>query len=344
MKICLLGDTHFCYRNSFNEYYEKFYSQVFFPYLYKNDIKTVFQFGDLFDNRKSIDIVGLHHANEMFFNKFTDEFPLYSLIGNHDIAKKNTLKYNSPGLAIDSSSNFTPVSYPLEWNNILIIPWICEENYDEIMTAIDNTKCKYLFGHLELANFPMQAGHVIDHGMNHEIFKKFDKVFSGHYHSRSDYYNDSNIIYLGTPYEMTFADCDDPKYFYIFDTDTGEYEAIVNPYKMFHKIVYNDGSDYDLSTVENCMVKLIVDVKTDQMKYDIFVKQLNESNPMELKIIENFEQFGDEKIDVDNIDISDTLSLLHKYIEETQFDINKDLLKSTVQSLYIDALNMENLE
>ncbi len=341
MKICLLGDTHFCYKNSFNDYYRKFYSNIFFPYLEKNNIQTVLQFGDFFDNRVKLDIIGLEFVNNEFLTHFMYERELIALLGNHDIVKRNTLKHNSPIVAIDSNYNVNVVKQPTEFENILIIPWICEENSAEIFAAIENTNCKYLAAHLELAQFPMNKGHIMEHGMDAALFKKFDIVFSGHYHSPSQYLNGSNVVYLGTPYEMTFSDCDDQKYFYIFDTETGEFESIPNPCKMFHKIVYKDGSDYDLSLVEGCIVKVIVESKSDQMKYDVWLKELGEMNPMELKVVENFEQFGDEKIDIDNIDISDTLSLLSKYVEETSQDIDKDYMKNILNELYSDAIKLE---
>jgi len=54
-KIALLGDTHFTFKNgdkNFNNYFEKFYTNIFFSYLKENNITTVFQSGDIFDNRK----------------------------------------------------------------------------------------------------------------------------------------------------------------------------------------------------------------------------------------------------------------------------------------------------
>lgn len=55
--IALLGDTHFGMRNDsldFHHLYEKFYTNVFFPKLKENGIKTIVQVGDLFDRRKYI--------------------------------------------------------------------------------------------------------------------------------------------------------------------------------------------------------------------------------------------------------------------------------------------------
>ena len=56
-KIALLGDTHFGARGDnkfFQDYFKKFYDEIFFPYLINNNIKTVLQLGDIFDRRKKL--------------------------------------------------------------------------------------------------------------------------------------------------------------------------------------------------------------------------------------------------------------------------------------------------
>ena len=71
MKVVILGDCHFLVRNgskSFNNYIEKFYTNVFFPYLTNNNIKTVLQLGDLMDNRKNAHLQGLSECKKYFFD------------------------------------------------------------------------------------------------------------------------------------------------------------------------------------------------------------------------------------------------------------------------------------
>jgi DNA repair exonuclease SbcCD nuclease subunit len=336
--VAILGDTHLDHSPKFIPYFKKFYDNIFFPTLRERGIKNIIQVGDIFDSRRKIDISCLHNSKEFFFSNFEEEFSMHVLVGNHDSYHLNTLNINSPTNLIDSKYQIGIISEPYESEYGLIIPWICQDNEDQIFNTITKSSSKYLFAHLELSGFAMNKGYIMEHGHDAHLFNKFKKVITGHYHTHSE---KGNIFYTGTPYQLTFNDVDDTKGFWIMNMDNGDMEFIENPYKMFHKIVYNEGSEYDLSTVENCIVKLIIDSKSDQMKYDIFLKQLQESNPMELKIVENFEQFGDEKIDVDNIDISDTLSLLHKYIESSQFELDKDMLKNTVQTLYNDALLMD---
>jgi DNA repair exonuclease SbcCD nuclease subunit len=57
MKIVLITDTHFGARSDNTvilDYFDKFFEDVFFPYIKNNDIDYVCHLGDVFDKRKII--------------------------------------------------------------------------------------------------------------------------------------------------------------------------------------------------------------------------------------------------------------------------------------------------
>ena len=57
MKIALITDTHFGARNDsipFNDYFYKFYEDVFFPEIDKRGINTIIHLGDTMDRRKFV--------------------------------------------------------------------------------------------------------------------------------------------------------------------------------------------------------------------------------------------------------------------------------------------------
>ena len=109
MRICLLGDTHFGVRNdskAFHAYYEKFYDETFFPKLAERGVRTIIQLGDLFDRRKFINFNSLYLCRKYFFNKLRDNnITLHTLLGNHDVAFKNTLEVNSTSLLLQDYEN-----------------------------------------------------------------------------------------------------------------------------------------------------------------------------------------------------------------------------------------------
>ena len=57
MKIGLVTDTHFGARNdnqNFNDYFYRFYDEIFFPKLIEDNITTVIHLGDVMDRRKFV--------------------------------------------------------------------------------------------------------------------------------------------------------------------------------------------------------------------------------------------------------------------------------------------------
>ena len=350
MKIAILGDTHFGVRGDslkFHDYYKKFYDNVFFPYLKENNITNVFQLGDLFDRRKFINFNTLALSKQYFFDQIADlELKFYTLLGNHDIFWKESLEVNSTGLVLGEYSQYinlidkpTPVAFP-DGTTIDLIPWICKENQKEVFEFIDESKSDLCFGHFEIAGFPMYKGMVGHHGLSHEMFAKYERVLSGHYHTRS---KQENIEYIGTPYEMTWQDYNDPRGFCIFDTETRELEFIKNPYTIHEKITYDDKNqdpDASIIDIKDKYVKVAVVNKTDLYKFDQFINELYTKDAHEIKIIEDFSEFNDGEISTE-INIEDTMSILSNYVDSVETDENKEELKSVLKELYLEAINLE---
>ena len=340
MKVAIITDTHYgCRRGSklFHDYFELFYKNIFFPTLKEYGVKTVIHMGDAFDSRKSIDYQSLEWAKRVVFEPLK-EYDVHMVIGNHDCYYKNTNAVNSPSLLLQTYSNIKTYSSPqtIKVGNLLIslMPWICAENYEESIKEIEKTKAKVLMGHLELTGFHAYRGHTMEDGMDPKVFDKFEKVFSGHYHTRS---NDGKIFYLGNPYEMYWNDVNDTRGFTIFDTETLEHIPVDNPYKMFHNIYYED-NDYrlfDCREYENKIVKVIVRKKTDIKQFEKFVDKLYTSNVSELKIIENFD-FQESK-EFEALESEDTLSILNRYIEESEVNLDKSIIQKMIQEIYQEA-------
>jgi DNA repair exonuclease SbcCD nuclease subunit len=349
MKIALITDTHFGARSDslpFDAFFKRFYDEIFFPTLEQQNIRTVIHLGDVFDRRKYINFNILKNCREYFFDRLGDR-SVYMLAGNHDTYFKNTNDVNSPDLLLDSYDNIQVIDRPQNITvgntSILMMPWICSDNYGECMEAIRSSTAPVLFGHLELAGFVMHKGQQSEGGMDPKIFDKFDLVCSGHFHHRS---RSKNIQYLGNPYELTWNDYDDPRGFHIFDTETLELTFVENPFKMFVRYVYDDGTmdpdGIDCGIFADKNVKLVVVNKTDFYKFDMFVDRLYKQNLLELKIIEDFSEFEADALDDDNIDIEDTMSLLNSFVDSTDTDADKQRIKTLMRELYVEAQNQDN--
>ena len=346
MKIAIITDQHFgCRKNSklFHDYFLKFYNDVFFPTLEKEGIDTIIDMGDTFDSRKGIDFSALSWAKDHYYDRLRD-YNIHTIVGNHTAYYKNTNDVNAVDLLLREYDNvkiYSEVtSIEVGGLNILLVPWINQENQERSIGLINKSRAPVCMGHLELNGFVVTQEILMDHGLDMKYFKKFKKTFSGHFHTRS---NNDNIYYLGNPYEIYWNDYDTDRGFHLFDTETLEHTPINNPYKMFYKIFYND-QDYqmfDARELENKIVKLIVRKKTDSNKFEKFIDKLFASNINELKIVENFE-FGGcyQSDDFEPFESEDTMSILNRYIDEAEVSLDKSVVQKIMQDVYQEACEL----
>jgi DNA repair exonuclease SbcCD nuclease subunit len=341
MRVAVITDTHWSARKSsrlFQDYFEQFYNNVFFPTLEQHGIDTIIHMGDAFDSRKSIDFVGLDWTRKVVLEPLS-KYNVHLITGNHDVYFKNSNKVNSPELLLKDYGNITTYSEPTEVNigglNILLLPWINSENQDKSFKLIKNTRAKVAMGHLELQGFRVNKNLVMDeHGLEANIFKNFKKVFSGHYHTRSD---NGTVFYLGNPYEIYWNDVNDPRGFTIFDTETLEHFHIDNPYRMFYNIYYEDTpyQTFDVREYENKIVRVIVRKKSDIKQFERFIDKLYNANIAELKVVENFAIEVSE--DFEAFESEDTISVLNRYIEEAEVNLDKSILQKMLGEIYQEA-------
>jgi DNA repair exonuclease SbcCD nuclease subunit len=350
MKIALITDTHFGARGDsthFDNYFRKFYDEVFFKTLIEREIKYVFHLGDVFDRRKYINFNILKSCREYFF----DQLERYGIIchmiaGNHDTYFKNTNDVNSPELLIGDRYSVVnvysrPTNITVDDFSVCMVPWICADNYAEVMDVVKTSTAPVMMSHLELEGFSMYKGHMNEHGMDRKLFDKFDLVLSGHFHHRS---SQDNVTYIGNPYAMTWNDYDDPRGFTILDTDTLQMEVVYNPHEIFLKYLYDDTvqdpDTIDVSMFADKMVKLIIINKNDFYKYDRFMDRLYKQNILELKIIEDFSEFEADAVD-EEINLEDTISLLNGFVDGVETDADKPRIKNLLKELYVEAQHAE---
>ena len=340
MKILLITDQHFGVRNDnqhFINHYAKFYGKEVIPFIKASGIKEIISLGDTFDRRRYINFMSLDSAKEMWF----DQLPKLGcnhtmLIGNHDIYYKNTLKVNAPH-EILGEYNFDVIDKPTtksyDGTDILLLPWICDDNKSEVFEAVQRSKAPVCMGHLELNGFEAHPGHVMESGMDKTFFNKFKRVFSGHYHQKS---TKGNISYLGNPYQLYWNDYGCKRGFHVFDTTTLKTTFYRNPFDIFYKLYYNNGvSIPESEDLKGSFVKLIVEEKGDYQKFDYAVKQLQNIGLGDLKIVEDLS--AELECSDSTLETEDTMTLLESYIDEIELKVDKSNVKSVMRSLYVEA-------
>ena len=344
MKIAIITDQHFgCRKNSklFHDYFLRFYEDVFFPTLEKEGITTIVDMGDTFDSRKGIDFCALTWAKENYYNRLQKMgIEIHSIVGNHTAYYKNTNDINAINLLLREYANVKIYSEttPIEIDNlsILLVPWINPENEKKTMAMIEQSRSSVVMGHLELHGFKVNDYVVMEHGTNTDPFAKFDRVYSGHFHTRS---SQNNIHYLGSPYEMYWNDWNDTRGFHLFDTETLEHTPVNNPYNIFEKVFYEDTpfQTFDTRGFEDKIVKVIVRKKSDIGQFERFIDKIYSANVAELKIVENFDFSGWYDTSETGYESEDTLSILNRYIDDSEVNLDKSLITKMVDEIYREA-------
>tara|TARA_R110000822_G_scaffold55462_1_gene141014 strand:- start:3641 stop:4702 length:1062 start_codon:yes stop_codon:yes gene_type:complete len=351
MKIAILNDTHCGIRNSsdiFLDNAEKFFTDVFFPHLLAHNISHIVHLGDYFDNRKFINFRALNRNRQFFLAKLREYGITMDIIcGNHDTFYKNTNELNSLKELLGHYMNEVTIIHKpkvMQYGSLAmgLVPWINDENQQEALDFLASAKCDIIGGHFDIIGYEMLQGIKCEHGLERSAFKRFEAVYSGHFHTKS---SQDNITYLGAQMEFFWGDAHDKKYFHILDTETRELESIHNPHTLFHRIRYDDTDTdylhYDLSGVDGCFVKVQVINKSDQYTFDRFIDRLQNRKILELKIAENFNEFIGENVADGDVSVEDTSVLLDSYIDAVDTDLDKDRIKRQMSDLMLEAQSFE---
>lgn len=354
-KIALITDLHFGVRNDNKALLanqEKFFSNIFFPYMDSYDIKHLINLGDTVDRRKYINF----NTSSVLTGTLME--PLYErgieshfILGNHDVSFRDNNDTNALDELYGNSKYLEYLKIyknPAEINigglDILLLPWITGSNKDISIEAITNSKCTHLMGHLDIIGFEMYRGSVADHGFDKKIFDQYEMVCSGHFHHKSTV---GNIHYLGSTGQYTWSDYGDGRGFHILDTETRELEFVANPYYMFNKFVYDDSAKtseemlaFNGSKYSGSYVKIIVKNKKDPYLLEKVIDKFEKHDIINLSVIEDKVQLEIESDEELLDEAEDTLTILSKYIAQLNYHESEKLQKFMTE-LYNQALTVE---
>jgi len=350
MKVAAITDTHIGCRNDNKpilNHQLKFFKETFIEYIKSNNIKHVIHLGDVFDRRTSVNFSTLDMSRKCLFDPLRDMgVEVHAIVGNHDVFYKNTNEVNSVELLINDYSNINvyskdPVDIELGGCSIGLIPWITEDNSNQVVEFLKTTKSDIIGGHFEIAGFEMHKGIACEHGMKASDFKRFDVVMSGHFHHKSF---QGNIHYLGSPYQMAWYDYGDERGFHVLDTATRDLEFIRNPTDMFKKIEctsntsMSDVSALSEESMDGTFVKVVLRENGDDMVFSSLMALLNDKGIADLKLDDMTPNADIEAVLTEDVDLEDTLAMLRSCIGGLDVE-NKDDVEKMVVGLYMEASN-----
>jgi len=268
-RVWFITDTHLGIKNSSNEWIEimrEYFFEWFFPMIEKEyqEGDVLMHLGDWHDSRQSVNLKVLNLSMEIA-EKMSSIFNdgIYVILGNHDIWGKYTNDINSLK-PIKWIPNFTifeePETLILGDRKFCMMPW--RKDTDTERETLDSFGAHdYLCCHTDITGLKFNKYVKIDKGTNLEELNKFTRVYSGHIHYSQ---KTNNVIMLGSPYELTRSDMDNPKFILRLDLETGEETAFRNNFSpTFNKHLFTDILESTPDELEVKFKNNFVDVMID---------------------------------------------------------------------------------
>lgn len=281
----------------------------------------------------------MYHAKRMFFDiALEDGVEIISILGNHDVAFRNTNEVHS--------MEFIEFAYPnvkliydtdiidFDGCKVGLVSWINKENYKERLSFIQNASCEYMLGHFEINGFEMTKGHVCEGGLTQELFARYSEVWSGHFHIKS---KNGNIRYLGNPFQTNRGDINNDRGFHVFDTSTRDLKFIKNKYDIYVSYMFDNTMDiinFDYEEYRDKIVIIYVSslIDCNQKLLNLFVEKMG-TYAYSVQVDELVGVKLKENTDVADIDIKTHSEIIKEYVELTVEDVSKH---TTINEILID--------
>jgi len=342
-KYIILGDLHFGKSKGNPQFLKNqldFFSLQLFPYMKENSINQIFQLGDMFDNRKTLD--GYVYSQMKEFCSLLKEYNIKITfpLGNHDLYHRESLDVHLVDiLRVLAPENIEIITnetlFSLNNKKIAFVPWLVEGA--EVSKEVKNADV--ILGHFEMKHFEVVKGIEAKHGLDIEVFNGA-KVYSGHYHNLQ---KKGNILYTGTPYQFDWSDFQELKGFWVTDFETDTF--FENRVSLKHlKVIYDDSNKLEEPLIVQGFKETHEKISLDQ-----FYKL----NPLwekhKIKFIINFSETGEhikciqylKSIENANIDIINNFQV-SQIIKTDYADSFKSHLDENAQSTEVSAIDCTN--
>lgn len=312
-------------------------------YCVLNNIKYIIQTGDMFDVQKAVTQVTMNFVNNICEKLNKHDITMFVLVGNHDMHFKSVIYPNSCTELLTKHENIIVVSEPMKIKcndaYIDLIPWLCDENKERIFKFIAESESQYCVGHWELTGFYFYKG-LPSTGMESDFLKRYDKVYSGHFHTMS---NSANVQYVGTPITLTRNDDNDTRGFWAFNPNDGSESFIPNHTTWHKRIDYPSSQEINVKDYKNLSVRLVI---TDKTKESDKLESQLEKVVYELKTQYHTTDFSSAEQKIDDVEIKTMFDIYREYVNgyDDLSDDEKETIYQRLVSLHIRSENGEKVK
>lgn len=342
-QIAAVGDTHFARRNEDPtiKKYIKDGQHAFFDFLAdelkRRNIKTIIQSGDVFDTRNSLNVEALVQTRRLFKDKLKD-FDKHVILGNHDLYYEDSYEISSlelfediPNLTIYRKDMTTIKLLGKDW---LMVPWLIKsaehifiEHLKKMAEKPEEKNKTVLYGHWDTIGTIMEGNNVSLGGLDSNLFTNASTLtISGHFHGHSELKKaDSTLLYLGSPYPLTFINSDQSHGIWLID-ENNNYEFIENTISPNFKTIMDTNDLDNLPDLRNSFVRFYIDRNKSPEEFLKAKMKIEAKKPLVLKTIPYKDKIIENNIDHQQKDANqalhmDMLSLSNLYINKNEEDL-----------------------
>lgn len=228
-KIVLCADIHFGVAGRLQDILWS--TRVIREYCKAAKIDTVIVLGDLFHDRRTIEIEVLSAAAKFFEQTDTEYGQKWiAFPGNHDMYLRHSWSINSLSILRKHMTIIEDIKLmTIDDARFWIVPFITyEKPFMKVIAKIEKTQYQrgdVLLTHIGVKGSTLNTCFLLKDWSSITFeYSKFDKVFTGHFHSKQQV--GENVYYPGSPIPFKFDEGDVPHGFYVYDTVTREHKFI----------------------------------------------------------------------------------------------------------------------
>jgi calcineurin-like phosphoesterase family protein len=346
-RVWFITDTHLGIRNNSNEWIEiigNYFNDWFIPLVKREyrDGDILIHLGDYYDSRQSVNLKVLNLGVDIA-EKLSEIFKdgIHIIIGNHDIWGKTSNDINSlkslkwiPNINIHEE----PVTLNVGGKRFFLMPW--RKDHEAERECLEKAKPHdYLCCHTDVTGMRFNKFVKIDDGISLKDAKKFGRVYSGHIHYSQEL---GNVKMLGSPYQLTRSDRDNPKGITVLDVDTGEeiyYENDKSP--KFLKFDFSDVLEMTIEDAQGVMSNGFVDIMIDSsmsLKAPLNILTDEVTSPRKISFHPydaNQSGFLNEQLQSDGNKTFSVMDFIGTFVSNLEYDQKtKDRLISSINKLH----------
>lgn len=287
----------------------------------ENNIDEIIFCGDFFDDRHELNNYSIN-IGKTIIEYLRSNFKLHLLVGNHDCYHKENTTINSlnifkglPNVEVYSETTQVKIGDKI----FVFVPWGAD------IKKIPNGDV--IIGHFEINNFKMNGSQICDNGISStDLYKKAPLIFSGHFHApqEKEYKNSNKIVYVGSPYQLTFGEREDNKQYIVYLTQNHSYFSVYNKISPKHHILNASDLKRDFARfsdiIKNNIIRLNFDDNLSNDEKEKIILQIQNLHPLIFENEFNNAQqiIAGDVVNVDNVDIEDVFVSFIKTLNFTK--------------------------